>query len=121
MVVVTVRTNGEDRPERSEGQDTNIRWRGLTYVWNADEFLLQSRYRQSRIGGARDLRRQFHAPVRIRSEVLNRIRKDFIVAHKSAHVVGRVETRNEESDFVHRSRNTTRRNEIANLEGPQNN
>lgn len=100
---MAVGADRQHRPERREGQDGNF-WRRLRDdVGNLRQSLLKALHGEMWIGGARDLRRQFHAAVRIGSKVLDRIGKDLVVTHVGAHIVRRIEGGDEQADFVHGS------------------
>ena len=69
----------------------------------------------------RQLRFKIDAAIGIGGKILDRVRKDFVVADYRQHVVRRVERGDKKSDFLHRTGNTAHRYEIADLERPEHN
>ncbi len=89
ILVVAVRPDAQQGPGRRELQHVDIRRRRRQDVRDRRQPLLDQPDRVTVVDRVADRRRQIDAPVRVRGEVLDRVREDLVVADERLHVVRR--------------------------------
>ena len=118
---MAVGTHGEHGAIEIELQDFDVRRRVRNRVGNFADPFFEQLDRFVVIDRVRQLRFQIDAAIGIGGKILDRVRKDFVVADYRQHVVRRVQRGDKKSDFLHRTGNTAHRYEIADLERPEHN
>src|SRR5262245_2577920 len=120
MIVVAVRPYGEHRTERIEGEDSHVGSGRLANIRDGSQAVFKTGYRKLRIRRSGNLSCQFDTAISVRGVVLNGVGEDFVVADEGPYVVGCVEARHKEPDFMNGSGDSPCGNEIAYFERTQN-
>jgi hypothetical protein len=89
------------------------------HVGDRRDLFLEQRHRRGVVGRAGQLCLQVNPAIGIGRVVLDRVAEDLAVADQRQHVVGRVDRRSEQADFLHRPGDAADRHEIADLDRPQ--
>ncbi len=119
VIVVAERPDAENDTRLVERQDLDERFRIVDHVRNRAQPGAQPGDGHLHVGGRWHVGRQIDPPERVRAEVLEIVREQFVVADEGQDVVLSVDHRHEQTDLANGSRHACRGNRVADLERPK--